>query len=68
VRCTEYANEARRQFRDQAALNCNFAPPVWSDDFNLHFNWCMQGNNIDQIDAGWLMREAGLAVCRQNRP
>jgi len=68
ARCTDYANEAVRQYNAQHALQCGYTPPVWSGDFNHHFNWCMQGSNVSQTDAGWLMREAGLAVCRQSHP
>jgi len=67
-RCRAYAQTAILQNQMQQQQQCGFAPPVWNSDPNAHYVWCMAGNNITQTESGTLMREAGLASCRQGKP
>lgn len=67
ARCRAYAANAVRQNATQMQLQCGFAPPVWNSDPFAHFSWCMESNNDTQTEAGILLREAGLASCRQGK-
>jgi len=67
-RCRDYAISAVQQNTQQLAHHCGYGPPVWNGDPDAHFAWCMQANNVDLTQAGWLMREAGLATCLQTNP
>lgn len=67
-RCRAYAESAYQQNLQAQQLHCGYGPPVWNSDRNAHYAWCMQANNVELTQAGWLMREAGLATCRQQNP
>ena len=40
--CSDYANKAVAQYNQSKQYNLpGIFPPVWSNDLNGHFNWCM---------------------------
>lgn len=43
--CARYAAQSVRQYQANVAMNIGFKPPVWSGDYNSHYNWCRQGGN-----------------------
>ncbi|MBU1340788.1 MAG: hypothetical protein KKE44_20055 [Proteobacteria bacterium] len=55
-----YATESVRQHNESNAMGAGFAPPVWSPDFNSHYNWCRQGNNISTTPGHLANREKAL--------
>ncbi len=63
--CKDYALRAVQQNQEQLKLNCGFQPPVWSNDHQAHFDWCVQGNNASGIQAETQKRDAQLAACKQ---
>lgn len=63
--CRDYALKSVQQNQQQLALGCGFAPPVWSNDHQMHFDWCVQSNNAKLIKAETQKRDAQLASCKQ---
>jgi hypothetical protein len=67
LQCRDYALRSVEQNIMQMALNCGFQPPVWSSDHQMHFDWCVQGNNL-ATTAGWIKtRDAQLNACAQKK-
>ena len=62
--CRDYALKAVELTIDAEALKCGFQPPVWSHDHQMHFDWCMQGNNAATAATETQKREAALAACK----
>lgn len=40
VRCTDYAEEARRAQEENRVRGCGFIGPDWNPDRGAHFSWC----------------------------
>lgn len=55
-----YATEAVRQNNESQFMGANFPPPVWSPDFNGHYNWSRHGNNIATTPDHLAFREKTL--------
>lgn len=47
LNCHAYAKAVIAQVKKNIGLGCGFSGPVWSSDYNFHFNWCNQ--NTTQI-------------------
>lgn len=60
--CSQYADTAVAQNKQQNAYNCGYEPPVWSNDRDGHFNWCMRVSQAD-AETGNRMRLDGLKTC-----
>lgn len=43
--CRNYALKAVDYNREAQKHGCGFKPPVWSNNHQAHFDWCMHGNN-----------------------
>ncbi len=55
-----YATESVRQNQESISMGTGFTPPVWSNDFNAHYNWSSQGNNINTTPGYLSSREKVL--------
>lgn len=58
--CRRYAAESVRQNEENKALNAGFTGPAWSSDFDTHFNWCRQANNLATTPDHLAYRERAL--------
>jgi hypothetical protein len=65
--CRDYALKSVEQNKRQMALGCGFQPPVWSNDHQMHFDWCVQGNHLAATGAAIIARDAQLAQCMLER-
>lgn len=63
--CKNYALKSVQQNQEQAKLGCGFQPPAWSNDHQMHFDWCVKGNNAAGIQSEIGFRDAQLAACKQ---
>lgn len=61
--CDAYAVSAMEQNLENLEYKCGFGPPVWSPNYEHHFNWCMQGNR-GPAKIGEIGRSKSLASCR----
>jgi hypothetical protein len=55
-----YASEAVRQYNQSKAMGTGFKPPVWSSDFNGHYNWSRHGGNVGSTPGHLASREKTL--------
>ncbi|MFH2091921.1 MAG: hypothetical protein ABIJ31_06125 [Pseudomonadota bacterium] len=58
--CKRYAAESVRQNEANLALKAGFTGPAWSSNFNHHYNWCIQGNNLATTPGHLADREKAL--------
>jgi len=61
--CKDYADKAVQMSAEAQNLGCGFQFPVWSTDYNHHYNWCMHGANIGQVDPANIQRASDLSKC-----
>lgn len=62
--CRIYALDAVTANKEAAKLGCGFKPPVWSNNHQNHFDWCIQGANVSSTPGHTAKRTAALAKCR----
>lgn len=55
-----YATESVRQYKQSQTMAAGFRPPVWSADFNGHYNWSKHGGNISSTPRHLASREKEL--------
>lgn len=55
-----YAEESVRQYNESKAMGAGFGPPVWSPDYQSHYNWCRQGKNVLTTPGHLANREKAL--------
>lgn len=61
--CQSYAVQAVGQFETATEASCsNLAYPVWSEDFNHHYNWC-RGASEEDAGSDGKKRADALAAC-----
>lgn len=66
-RCRNYALWAVEMNVAARKVPCTwFTPPVWSNDHESHFTWCMAGNNVVQAPRETLKRGLALKTCVQD--
>jgi len=58
--CKRYAAESVRQNEENLALNAGFTGPAWSSNFDHHYSWCIQGNNLATTPGHLAEREKAL--------
>ncbi len=58
--CSRYAEESVRQSQMNVQLGAPFNGPVWSNDFQAHYQWCIQGNNLATTPMHLANREKAL--------
>lgn len=63
--CRDYALRAVEMNRAAQSLGCGFGPPVWSNDHQMHFDWCMKGDNHRLAPQENTGRAQQLDGCRQ---
>jgi len=63
--CRDYALKSVQQNQEQLKLGCGFQPPVWSNDHQMHFDWCVRGNNATLANTETQKRDAQLTSCKQ---
>jgi len=62
--CRDYALKAVEMNVEAQKLGCGFAAPVWSNDHQMHFDWCMQGANATFAQGENASRKVDLDLCR----
>lgn len=63
--CREYAGSALDQLKEARKRNLSgLVAPVWSDDYALHYNWCLNAAPAE-ITGGQGLREAVLGSAVQ---
>lgn len=62
--CRTYALDAVDANKEAAALGCGFKPPVWSNNHQNHYDWCMHGDNPLRAGRETKARAAKLASCK----
>ena len=62
--CRDYALKAVEMNVEAQKLGCGFAAPVWSNDHQMHFGWCMQGANATFAQGENASRQVDLDLCR----
>ena len=61
--CQQYATTALEQFEEAAAASCNgLKYPVWSMDFDHHYQWCLTVP-VGQAQAGTAFRKKVFDFC-----
>jgi len=65
--CKNYANQAVAQQKTNLRLKCNISGPAWHQDYNQHYNWCM---NAKSGTPGTFAKSRSdrLAQCSSNKP
>jgi len=63
--CRIYALDAVTANKEAEKLACGFKPPIWSNNHQNHFDWCMQGANVSATSVHMANRAAALAKCRK---
>ncbi|MBW6505427.1 MAG: hypothetical protein K0B00_01615 [Rhodobacteraceae bacterium] len=62
--CRDYALKAVQMNTEAQKLGCGFAAPVWSNNHQMHYDWCMQGANASVASGENIKRAAALDSCR----
>ncbi len=61
--CSNYAQSAINMFRAAKAQNCpGLKYPVWSDDFQHHYRWCLK-TPANQVQDGTRLRQQQMQGC-----
>jgi hypothetical protein len=63
--CEEYAATAVRQHRENLKRDCGFSGPRWQSSRELHFAWCVTGENYLAAPRETETRQRELAACEQ---
>lgn len=64
--CKEYAADALSKYEEAQELGCpELKYPVWSTDFDHHYNWCRTVSEAEAL-AGGRIRTDALDQCRVN--
>ena len=67
VRCDQYARDAVASNEENLSRRCSFTGPVWSGNYNHHFEWCMRVPR-EHADAGTKQRADALNInCASSR-
>ncbi len=67
LNCNAYANSVINQAKKSIGLGCGFSGPVWSTDYNFHFNWCNQNTTqIHHLGEQENIRAAQMQQCLAN--
>lgn len=66
--CRTYALTAVKHNQQAAKLGCGFKPPVWSNDHQMHFDWCMRGNNSKLAGNENKKRQQKVTQCQTAKP
>jgi hypothetical protein len=65
--CRNYALQAVEWNQIAQQLQCpGLFPPVWSNDHQMHFDWCMQGDNASTTAFHNNQRAWAIQTCRGN--
>ncbi len=65
--CRSYALQAVEWNQIAQQLQCpGFNPPVWSNNHQMHFDWCMQDNNVSTTAFHNNQRAWAIQTCRGN--
>jgi PAN domain len=61
--CQDYANQAVAQQQRNQQLGCGLSGPQWNPNYNDHYNWCMQGENLKYTRGEQQRRQIALEQC-----
>ncbi len=64
-KCRDFALTAVKQNQIAAKHQCGFMPPVWSNDHQKHYEWCIHGNNHNNTADETHKRDLALQKCAQ---
>ncbi len=65
--CRNYALTAVKHNQQAIKLNCGFRPPVWSNNHQGHFDWCMRGANSKSAANETNKRAQAIKVCKTSQ-
>jgi len=64
LNCHAYAQSVVNQAKKNIGLGCGFSGPVWSTNYNFHFNWCNQNTTrIHHLGEQENIRAAQMGQC-----
>jgi hypothetical protein len=63
LNCQAYAQSVVDYAKQNIGLGCGFSGPVWSTDFNFHFNWC-NGVQMADLTREDRNRQAAMNQCK----
>ena len=66
-KCRTYALDAVRLNQEAQKHHCGFRPPVWGNDHQKHFDWCMHGENHKYAVNENRKRKAALQACKSKQ-
>jgi PAN domain len=61
--CQDYANNAVTQQQRNLETRCGFSGPRWNPNYNDHYIWCMNGDNLKYTKGEQQMRQVALDQC-----
>lgn len=61
--CQNFANAAVAKARESVKLGCGYASGAYADDYNGHYNWCLQ-QPVADVAAANQATNAGIDQCR----
>ncbi len=62
--CNQYSLDAVTLNHEAQKHHCGFKFPVWSNDYQKHFDWCMHGDNRKYAVNENKKRKASLQTCK----
>ncbi len=63
--CRQYANRAIADYETSLVQSCGFSNAKWTDDFAVHFDWCMDAS-VEETKQRQRQRKRGLRQCKQD--
>jgi hypothetical protein len=62
-KCDEYAKAAVKQSEQGAKLKCGFFGSEWNSVHQVHYDWCLAGDNVNNIQQHTNIRNKKLKRC-----
>lgn len=64
--CQNFANSAVAKARESVRLGCGYSSGAYADDYNGHYNWCLQQPIADVVAANQTTNN-GIDQCRHEK-
>jgi hypothetical protein len=61
--CDKYASGSVKQNNWQLKQTCGYKSAAWSSDYQYHYNWCVQGDNLKYTSSEFRKRQEAIAEC-----
>jgi hypothetical protein len=62
-KCDQYAKLALYHYDRNLQFSCGYNGPQWNASYSYHYNWCMQGDNVQSADGQTKTRSEVIAPC-----